>query len=82
MNKVIRLLIASLIAINFSFSACGSCDINNKVEVNKKSSSFIEYVPSDGLIEGFVIASCNKCNLGQKKDRRCSMGIKINDQDS
>jgi len=66
--------------INFVFSGCGSCNINNKVEANTKSSAFIEYVPSDGFIEGFVIASCNKCNLGQKKDRRCSMGIEINEK--
>ena len=79
-SSSIKCFILSCFAVNFLYSGCGGCEINNEVDVNKKSSAFIDYLPSDGMIEGFVIASCNKCNLGIKKDRRCSMGIKVADQ--
>ena len=37
-------------------------------------------MPSNGEIQGFVIASCNKCNLGKSTDKKCSMGIRVNDK--
>tara|TARA_B110000467_G_C18322296_1_gene486281 strand:+ start:2099 stop:2503 length:405 start_codon:yes stop_codon:yes gene_type:complete len=72
------IIVLSIITIiNFSFAGCGGCQINNIVEDSKKTSAFIQDVPIGGKIEGFVIASCSKCNLGKNKDKKCSMGIQI-----
>ena len=78
--NIIKIAVIYFILMNIMYAKCGGCEINNKVDLHKKSSSFINDVPSNNQIEGFVIASCNKCNLGQNKDRRCSMGITISDK--
>tara|TARA_B100002052_G_scaffold228763_1_gene211322 strand:+ start:166 stop:558 length:393 start_codon:yes stop_codon:yes gene_type:complete len=65
---------------NVLFAGCGGCEIKNQLIEGKKSSSFISNVPSNGKIEGFVIASCNKCNLGKKNDKKCSMGIQVGEK--
>jgi len=75
------ILIMCLTLITSALMAgCGGCEIKNEINKNIKSSSFISSLPIDGKIEGFVIASCNKCNLGKKDDKKCSMGIQIGDR--
>ena len=61
------------------FASCGSCQIQNKAPISKKSSTFITTVPESGNIEGFVTSSCGMCNFGYKKIRGCSLTIKIGD---
>ena len=71
--------------INLVYSMCGGCpgDVKDQsVDISKKVnvSALVTSVPEDGFIEGLVIASCGKCNFGLKKERRCSLSIKINEQ--
>ena len=75
----IKLFIVTLLLSNLAIAGCGKCQINNKKDETKKSSALVTSVPSNGEIQGFVIASCNKCNLGKGTDKKCSMGIKVND---
>ena len=56
---------------------CGGCQIKNNIDTTKKLSNFITKVPLNNKLEGFVISSCNKCNLGIKEDKKCSVGILI-----
>ena len=48
---------------------------NNTVK-NMKSSVFISKVPSDGIVEGFVLAYCNNCTADQYSSS-CKMVIQI-----
>ena len=61
------------------FAGCGSCQVQKKAPIAKKSSTFITTVPESGNIEGFVISSCGICNFGYKKKKGCSLTIKIGD---
>ena len=76
-NQSNKLLISVGLIFNFIIAGCGGCQINNNVDTHQKNSSFINKISLSGNVEGFVIASCNKCNLGQTKDKKCSMGIQI-----
>ena len=76
----IKLFIISLLLSNLVIAGCGKCQINNKNDATKKTSALVTIVPPNGEIQGFVIASCNKCNLGKSTDKKCSMGIRVNDK--
>ena len=80
MNFKIRVLFFLMLIfnINLLIAGCGGCQINNNSDIETSSSIFIESIPANRKIDGFVIASCNKCNLGKYGNRKCSMGIKIN----
>ena len=67
-----------LISSALLHAGCGGCQVNNNVKSKEESSAFITTVPYSGKIDGFVIASCNKCNFGQYGQKKCSLGIKIN----
>ena len=86
-NILTKLIIISTITMNIILYGCSSCDrnktiVNLKKEKLKKTegSKFIDSVPSNGEIDGFVIASCNKCKLGNITNPECSVGIKIGEQ--
>ena len=79
-NTNIKLIIVFLLASNLALAGCGKCQINNKKEATKKTSALVTSVSSNDEIQGFVIASCNKCNLGKSTDKKCSMGIRVNDK--
>ena len=66
-----------LIIINIAYGGCGGCQINNKVKPSVETSAFINEKPKSTKIDGFVIASCSRCNLGNSKNKKCSMAIKI-----
>lgn len=74
------ILLLFIVISNLLIAGCGGCQINNDLSEKTSSSTFIDTVPNDGKIDGFVIASCNKCNLGNISDRKCSMGIKVNNE--
>ena len=61
------------------FADCGSCEVQNKATVSKKSSSLVTAIPESGVVEGLVISSCGKCNFGYKQSARCNLTIKIAD---
>ena len=70
----------SLFFSSLLLAGCGGCQAQTMTDTNAKSSSFVTNIPFNGNLEGFVIASCNKCNLGKKDDKKCSMGIKVGDK--
>ena len=78
-KKNISLLLTIIFILSPIFASCGSCQVQDKAPISKKSSEFITTVPESGNIEGFVISSCGMCNFGYKKIRGCSLTIKIGD---
>ena len=77
------LLYFTILTIMFCnlFGGCGSCpgDFRQVIEPAKTdivSNTFINSLPSDGLINGIVIASCGKCNL-RTREKGCSLSIKV-----
>ena len=78
-KKNISLLLTIIFILSPIFASCGSCQVQDKAPISKKSSAFITTVPESGNIEGFVISSCGMCNFGYKKIRGCSLTIKIGD---
>jgi len=77
-NILLSLLISVFIS-NFVFANCGSCQVQTKPVVSKKSNSLVTTIPTSGKIEGFAIASCGMCNFDYKEIRGCSLTIKIGD---
>ena len=79
--KLIKLCFGTLITvliIDISFAGCGRCEINNDIEIVKNNNAFINSIPSySSQIEGFVVASCTKCNFSMYGEKKCSIGIKI-----
>ena len=77
-NMPLSLLILIFIS-SFVFASCGSCEVQAKHVVLKKTNSLVTTIPESGNIEGFAIASCGMCNFGYKESKGCSLTIKIGD---
>ena len=77
-NMLLSLLVLIFIS-SFIFANCGSCQVQAKPAVLKKSNSLVTTIPESGKIEGFAIASCGMCNFAYKKSKGCSLTIKIGD---
>ena len=77
-NMFLSLLILIFIS-SFVFASCGSCQVEPKPTVLKKSNSLVTTIPKSGNIEGFAIASCGMCNFAYKGSKGCSLTIKIGD---
>ena len=77
-NMLLSLLILIFVS-NFVFASCGSCQVQIKRTVLKKSNSLVTTIPKSGNIEGFAIASCGMCNFSYKESKGCSLTIKIGD---
>tara|TARA_Y100001935_G_C17248984_1_gene479918 strand:+ start:273 stop:665 length:393 start_codon:yes stop_codon:yes gene_type:complete len=80
MKSLITLSVAILALASNLEAGCGGCQIKNNVNETRKLSNFVNQVPKNGKIEGFVVSSCNKCNLGKKNDKKCSVGIMVNEK--
>ena len=72
MKNILTLVIFFFGAISYIEAGCGSCAMDRA----KNKSSFIEVVPSNGIIKGKTFASCGMCNF-DSDDRRCSLSVKI-----
>ena len=75
-NKKLFLLISVFVS-NFVFASCGSCEVQAKPVISKKSNSLVTTIPESGEIEGFAITSCGMCNFAYKGSKGCSLTIKI-----
>ena len=78
------LICISLVFYNIAYSNCGRCGndtkaINKQTTKASKVNTLVTSIPDDGKINGLVITSCGKCNLGVKKNKGCSLSIKIGD---
>lgn len=78
-NTISLSLLVVILGINPAYAECGSCQVHNKATSPEKSSALVTAVPESGSIEGFVIASCGKCNFDYKKSNRCDLTVKIGD---
>ena len=83
MKNMLKLFIVSIFVINFVYSSCGSCpgDVaQSEQSVTKQaiSNALVMSVPDDGKINGLVITTCGKCNLGTK-EKGCSLSAKLGD---
>ena len=72
---LITLIVSSLIICQLVHATCGSCPGDKK----EAKSAFIEEVPENGKVNGKALASCGMCNFGYKKNKGCSLTIKIGD---
>ena len=77
-NMFLSFLI-SIFVSSFVFASCGSCQVQAKSAILKKSNSLVTTIPESGNIEGFAIASCGMCNFGYKESKGCSLTIMIGD---
>jgi hypothetical protein len=81
LNKkyILLSLLISIFVSNLVFASCGSCQVQAKPVIPKKSNSLVTTIPESGEIEGFAIASCGMCNFAYKRSKGCSLTIKIGD---
>ncbi|MAV64908.1 MAG: hypothetical protein CBC84_000875 [Pelagibacteraceae bacterium TMED124] len=80
MKLLITLSTAALILVSNLEAGCGGYQIKNNVDKTKKLSNFVNEFSKNEKIEGFVISSCNKCNLGKNGDKNCSVGVLVNEK--
>ena len=78
-----RIIIILIFIINIIYAGCGSCQgdktpTNKPIHEKSTVNTLIMSIPTNGLIDGLVITSCGKCNLGTD-DRGCSLSAKIGD---
>ena len=79
-NTIIILLI-SLFISSFIFARCGGCSGDKVVEKKEQTrvNTLVMTLPDDGNINGLIITSCGKCNLGTK-DKGCSLSVKVGEE--
>ena len=79
-NTMIILLI-SLFISSVIFARCGGCP-GDKVVGKKEQTrvnTLVMSLPDDGNINGLIITSCGKCNLGTK-EKGCSLSVKVGEK--
>jgi len=79
LKKIIPILLAIYIfPFNSIYAGCGSCGVSKtKVAVAPASPELIGELSADGVVSGFVLASCGMCNFGMDAKAGCSLAIKI-----
>ena len=79
LKKIIPILLAIYIfPFNSIYAGCGSCSVSKtKVAVAPASPELIGELSADGVVSGFVLASCGMCNFGMDAKAGCSLAIKI-----
>jgi len=79
LKKIIPILLAVYIfPFNSIYAGCGSCGVSKtKVAVAPANPELIGELSADGVVSGFVLASCGMCNFGMDSKAGCSLAIKI-----
>ena len=79
-NMIIILLVSIVISSSIS-AACGGCSADRvaKEKIQPRVNTLVLSVPDDGNINGLIITSCGKCNLGTK-DKGCSLSVKVGEE--
>ena len=79
LKKIIPILLAIYIfPFNSIYAGCGSCSVSKtKVAVAPANPELIGELSADGVVSGFVLASCGMCNFGMDAKAGCSLAIKI-----
>ena len=79
LKKIVPILLAVYIfPFNSIYAGCGSCGVSKtKVAVAPANPELIGELSADGVVSGFVLASCGMCNFGMDSKAGCSLAIKI-----
>ena len=79
LKKIIPILLAVYIfPFNSIYAGCGSCGVSKtKLAVAPANPELIGELSADGVVSGFVLASCGMCNFGMDSKAGCSLAIKI-----
>ena len=77
-RTTVSMLLVSIVFSSFISAMCGGCAADNvvKEKMPKRVNTLIMSVPDDGNINGLIITSCGKCNLGTK-EKGCSLSVMI-----
>jgi hypothetical protein len=77
-NTIPLLFTIYFISYNLVYAGCGSCNISKtKVPDIHTNLELVNQLSEDGLVSGFVLASCGMCNFGMDSKAGCSLAIKI-----
>ena len=77
-NTILLLLTIYFISYNSVYAGCGSCNVSKtKVPDIHTNLELVNQLSEDGLVSGFVLASCGICNFGMDSKAGCSLAIKI-----
>ena len=83
-KSTMLLMIICGVMITMVYAGCGSCEgdaasIKKKASKKAVKSTLVMSLPKDGKVDGLVITSCGKCNLGTA-EKGCSLSAKIGDK--
>ena len=77
-NTISLLLVIYIVSYNAIYAGCGSCNVSKtKVAVGHTNHELVSKLSNDGVVSGFVLASCGMCNFGMDSKAGCSLAIKI-----
>ena len=77
-NTISLLLAMYIVSYNSIYAGCGSCNVSKTKVTNVSiNHELISELSEDGVVSGFVLASCGMCNFGMDSKAGCSLAIKI-----
>lgn len=77
-NTISLLLVMYIVSYNSIYAGCGSCNVSKtKVADGHTNHELVSKLSNDGVVSGFVLASCGMCNFGMDSKAGCSLAIKI-----
>ncbi len=76
-NTIPLLFTIYFISYNLVYAGCGSCNVSKtKVPDIHTNLELVNQLSEDGLVSGFVLASCGMCNF-DTDDKSCGLAVKI-----
>ena len=77
-NTIPLLLSITFVSYNSIYAGCGSCNVSKtKVPDIHTNLELVSHLSDEGLVSGFVLASCGMCNFAIDSKSGCSLAIKI-----
>tara|TARA_B100001123_G_C15297020_1_gene1019600 strand:+ start:52 stop:489 length:438 start_codon:yes stop_codon:yes gene_type:complete len=77
-NTIPLLFTIYYISYNSVYAGCGSCNVSKtKVPDIHTNLELVSQLSDEGLVSGFVLASCGMCNFAIDSKSGCSLAIKI-----
>ena len=77
-NTIPILLVIYIFSFNSIYAGCGFCKVSKTKVANVSiNHELISELSEDGVVSGFVLASCGMCNFGMDSKAGCSLAIKI-----
>ena len=77
-NTIPLILAIYIISYNSIYAGCGSCNVSKTKVANVRTNlELVSQLSDDGVVSGFVLASCGMCNFGMDSKAGCSLAIMI-----